>query len=63
MVVSDAGETAERGETVNPAIGPADSTAVSIEGRARQTDQDAGGLSWTSLLVQATSTVPDCSSS
>ena len=45
MVVNDADEIAERRETVNPTIGPADSAAVSVEGRVRQTDQDAASLS------------------
>ena len=45
MAVGDAGETAERRETVNPATGPADSAAVSVEGRARETDRDAAVLS------------------
>ena len=45
MAVIDVGETVERGETVNPATMPADSAAVSIEGKARQTDRDVVGLS------------------
>ena len=44
MAVSGTGETAEKGETVNSDTEPADSTIVSVEGKARQTDRDAAGL-------------------
>ena len=63
MAVKGAGEIAKRGETVNSDIELADSAAVSIERRARQTDRDAAGLNWTSLSVRTASTVPKCSSS
>ena len=63
MNVKGVGETTERGETVNSDTESADSTAVSIEGRARQTDRDVTGLNWTSLSVCTASTVPNCSSS
>ena len=63
MAVRDAGETAGKGETINPATGLANSAAVSAEESARQTDRDVATLSWTSLLVRAAPTVPDYSSS
>ena len=51
MPVNSAGETTKRGETVNSDTEPADSVVVSVEGRTRQTDQDAVGLNWTVLSV------------
>ena len=63
MAVKGAGETVDVGETVNSDTGLVDSATISVEGRVRQTDRDAGELDWTSLLVRAASTVPDCSSS
>ena len=51
MAVSDAGETVERGETVNSNTKLTDSAIVSLDGRAKQTDRDAAGLNWTSLSV------------
>ena len=44
MAVNGASETAERGETINSDTEPADSAIVSVEGMARQTDQDAATL-------------------
>ena len=63
MAVNGVGEIAEEEETVNSDTKPAESAAVSVEGRARQTNRDAAGLIWTSLLVRIVSTEPDCSSS
>ena len=51
MPIEGAGKTAEVGKTVNSDIELNDSAAVSVERRARQTDRDAAGLNWTSLLV------------
>ena len=51
MAVNGASETIARGETINSDTEPADSAAISVEGRARQTDRDAAGLNWTSLSV------------
>ena len=51
VAVKGISETAERGEAVISDTEPADSTTVSIEGRARQTDWDVAGLIWTSPLV------------
>ena len=44
VAVNGAGEIVERGETVNSDTEPAEYVAVSVEGRARQTDRDAAGL-------------------
>ena len=63
MAVEGAGKTAEVGETVNSDTELTDFAAVSVEGRVRQTDRDVAELDWTSMLVRAASTVPDCSSS
>ena len=63
MAVEGAGKTAEVGETVNSDTELTNSATVSVEARAKETDRDAAGLDWTSLLVRAASTVPNCSSS
>ena len=43
VAICDIGETAGRGETVNPAIGPTKSTATSVS--AKQTDREVATLS------------------
>ena len=62
MADEGAGKTAKGVETVNSDTELIDPVAVSVGGRARQTDRDAAGLGWTSLLVRTISNVPDCSS-